>query len=81
MLICVYAHYFGHPRRRLSPTQDQGGGQGETLRQVALRGLLREIDEQVPSPLPRLSEPILKSYAPGSIDIDNERIYDLIGFP
>ncbi len=54
---------------------------GETLRQVALRGLLREIDEQVPSPLPRLSEPILKSYAPGSIDIDNERIYDLIGFP
>ena len=55
--------------------------EGETLRQIALRGILREIDEKVPSPLPRLSEPILKSYAPGSIDIDNERIYDLIGFP
>jgi hypothetical protein len=41
---------------------------------------MREINEQPPSPLPRLSEPILKSYAPGSIDIDNERIYDLIGF-
>jgi hypothetical protein len=46
-----------------------------------LRGILREIGEQDTLPLPRLSEPVLKSYAPGSIDIDNERIYDLIGFP
>jgi plasmid stability protein len=55
--------------------------QGKTIRTIALRGILREIDEPESSPLPRLSEPILKSYAPGSIDIDNERIYDLIGFP
>ena len=55
--------------------------QGETIRAIALRGILHEIDELEVSPLPRLSEPILKSYAPGSIDIDNERIYDLIGFP
>jgi len=55
--------------------------EGETFRQIALRGFLHVIDEQAPAPLPRLSEPILKSYAPGSIDIDNERIYDLIGFP
>jgi len=54
---------------------------GETIRVIALRGILREIDEQDTAPLPRLSEPILKSYAPGSIDIDNEQIYDLIGFP
>jgi hypothetical protein len=55
--------------------------EGDTLRAIALRGILREIDEQPAAALPRLSEPILKSYAPGSIDIDNERIYDLIGFP
>jgi hypothetical protein len=55
--------------------------EGKTIRKIALRGILREIDEQDAPPLPRLSEPILKSYAPGSIDIDNERIYDLIGFP
>jgi hypothetical protein len=54
--------------------------EGKTIRKIALRGIFREIDEP-DSPLPRLSEPILKSYAPGSIDIDNERIYDLIGFP
>ncbi len=56
--------------------------EGETIREIALRGILREIDEGDDTPpLPRLSEPILKSYAPGSIDIDNETIYDLIGFP
>ena len=56
--------------------------EGKTIRKIALRGLLREIDERDDAPpLPRLSEPTLKSYAPGSIDIDNERIYDLIGFP
>ncbi len=57
--------------------------EGQTIREIALRGILSEIGEKntpLP-PLPRLSEPILKSYAPGSIDIDNERIYDLIGFP
>ena len=55
--------------------------EGKTIRKIALRGILREIDERDTTPLPRLSEPILKSYAPGSIDIDDERIYDLIGFP
>ena len=55
--------------------------EGKTIRKIALRGILREIDEQETPPLPRLSEHILKSYAPGSIEIDNERIYDLIGFP
>jgi hypothetical protein len=46
-----------------------------------LRGILREIEQPVPKSTRRLAEPILKSYAPGSIRIDNEQIYDLIGFP
>jgi plasmid stability protein len=54
---------------------------GQTVREIALRGILREIDEPAVKPVRRLAEPILKSYAPGSIRIDNEQIYDLIGFP
>jgi len=54
--------------------------EGDTVREVALRGILREIDSPT-QPIPRLAEPILKSHAPGSIRIDNEQIYDLIGFP
>ena len=55
--------------------------EGETVRQIALRGIEREIEPAEARSVRRLQEPILKSYAPGSIQIDNERIYDLIGFP
>lgn len=55
--------------------------EGQTVREIAVRGIRREIEQPAPEPARRLTEPILKSYAPGSIRIDNERIYDLIGFP
>jgi hypothetical protein len=55
--------------------------EGKTLRKIALRGIYREIEIPAAQPARRLTEPILKSYAPGSIRIDNEQIYDLIGFP
>ncbi len=55
--------------------------EGEPVRQIVLRGILREIEQPVAKSTRRLAEPILKSYAPGSIRIDNEQIYDLIGFP
>ncbi|MGB7266037.1 MAG: hypothetical protein WBC92_11030 [Terracidiphilus sp.] len=55
--------------------------EGQTVRQIAVRGIEKEIEQPAGKPVPRLTEPILKSYAPGSIRIDNERIYDLIGFP
>ncbi|MGO9339475.1 MAG: hypothetical protein ACLPY1_18405 [Terracidiphilus sp.] len=54
---------------------------GQTIREIALRGILREIDGAATKPLKRLTEPILKSHSPGSIRIDNEQIYGLIGFP
>jgi hypothetical protein len=55
--------------------------EGQTVRQIALRGIQREIEQAAAAPVRRLREPILQSYAPESIQIDNERIYDLIGFP
>jgi hypothetical protein len=55
--------------------------EGEAVRQIILRGISREMEQSATKPVRRLTEPILKSYAPGSIRIDNERIYDLIGFP
>jgi hypothetical protein len=55
--------------------------EGETIREIALRGILKEIEAPAARPARRLAEPILKSYSPGSIRIDSEQIYDLIGFP
>ncbi len=55
--------------------------EGQALRHIVLRAIVREIEYPAAKPARRLAEPILKSYAPGSIRIDNEQIYDLIGFP
>ena len=55
--------------------------EGQTVRQIALRGIQREIEGSKAKTVKRLAEPILKSYAPGSIRIDNDQIYDLIGIP
>ena len=55
--------------------------EGRTVRQLVLRSLQREIEQDPPKPVKRLEEPILKSFSPGSIRIDNEQIYDIIGFP
>lgn len=55
--------------------------EGQTVREITLRAIQREIEQPTARPVRRLVEPILKSYAPGAIRIDNEQIYDLIGFP
>lgn len=55
--------------------------EGRTVRQLVLGAIHREIDDTPAKPVKRLTEPILKSYSPGSIRIDNEQIYDIIGFP
>lgn len=55
--------------------------EGRTVRQLVLGAIDREIDPATAKPVKRLTQPILKSYSPGSIHIDNEQIYDIIGFP
>ncbi len=55
--------------------------EGRTVRQLVLGAIHREIDDTPAKPVKRLTEPILKSNSPGSIRIDNEQVYDIIGFP
>jgi hypothetical protein len=55
--------------------------EGTSVRKIVLRSIEKELDGEIPRKVSRLSEPILKSYAPGSIRLNNEQIYDLIGFP
>jgi hypothetical protein len=51
-----------------------------SIRQIVLRCIDKELDGELPRKVNRLTQPILKSYAPGSIRLNNEKIYDLIGF-
>jgi hypothetical protein len=55
--------------------------EGQTLRQIVLRALQGEIEQSDAEPVRRLSEPMLKSDASGSIWIDAEQSDDIIGFP
>jgi hypothetical protein len=53
-----------------------------TVKQIVLRALEGALRTRIPHPAPkRLMLPIIHSKNPGTLDIDNERIYDLIGFP
>lgn len=55
--------------------------EGKPLRQIVLRGIEREIAEPAPKHARRFKVPIIQSVAPGTIDLTNEQIYDLIDFP
>ena len=59
----------------------KAASEGRPVRQIVLRGIQREMESPAVKPVKRLKKPILKSHKPGSIRVDNERIYDLIGFP
>ncbi|HET7102226.1 MAG TPA: hypothetical protein VFJ52_13820 [Terriglobia bacterium] len=55
--------------------------EGQSVRQLVLRGIEHAVEGPAVRPVRRLRTPILKLHRPGSIRIDNERIYDLISFP
>jgi hypothetical protein len=59
--------------------------EGETLREIVLRGILRELERpaEQPEDVPRkrFELPVIRSARPGSLKINNETIHDLIEFP
>jgi hypothetical protein len=70
------------PDMKLSLLAAKAEQEGTSVLEIVLRGIDNELSgNQEPRKVNRLTEPILKSYAPGSIRLNNEQIYDLIGFP
>ena len=55
--------------------------EGGTVKQLLLRGAETVLREPVAKKVRRLRAPILNAGKAGSLEIDNEAIYDLIGFP
>jgi hypothetical protein len=53
--------------------------EGKPLRQIVLRSVQRELTEQ--TPVRKFEIPIIPSSRPGTLELTNEQIYDLIGFP
>jgi hypothetical protein len=55
--------------------------EGTTMRAIVLRAIEAELEAEGQGPTRRGRFPVLKSTRPGSLNIDNETIYDLIDFP
>jgi len=57
--------------------------QGASVKQLVLRGVDTVLRESEKKPVRRkLKLPLVRPKHPGkTVDLDNERIYDLIGFP
>jgi hypothetical protein len=61
--------------------KSRAAAEGRTVKELLLRGAETVLHEPVKVRARRLKVPILNSGKPGSLKIDNEKIYDLIGFP
>jgi hypothetical protein len=54
--------------------------EGETLREIALRGILREIESVKGNPIRKLQLPVIPSSRPGTLNLTNEQIDELTAF-
>lgn len=55
--------------------------EGQTVRTLAVRAIERELDAARRGAIRRLAAPLLPAHAPGSIDVENEQIHELIALP
>jgi plasmid stability protein len=53
--------------------------EGQTVRQIALRGIQRELDEEK-RPVQKLQLPLIPSSRPGTLALTNEQIDELTAF-
>ena len=59
----------------------KAAGQKTTVKALVLRGVESVLSGDGPVSLPRLQLPLIAGGVPGSLNLDNDRIYDLIDFP
>lgn len=55
--------------------------EGTPVRQIVLRGILRELEGAGEKPVRRLQLPLIRSTRKDKLVIDNEKIYEIIDFP
>ena len=69
------------PDTKYRQLKGKAASEGTTVKALVMKGVEVVLAERNVPKRKKLNIPILLSTNPGSIDIDNERIYDLIGFP
>lgn len=59
----------------------KAASEGASVKYLVLKGVDTILNERAERPRRRLKLPIVNVGKPGSLKLDNEKIYDLIGFP
>jgi hypothetical protein len=55
--------------------------EGTTVKEIILRGVKVELHAQTKQAKKKLKLPLLESKEPGTLHLDNERIFEVISFP
>ena len=66
------------PDSKYRQLKSKAASEGTTVKALVLKGVEVVLTQKPSAPRRPLKLPLVKSTRPGSIDIDNERIYDLI---
>ncbi len=61
--------------------KSKAASQGTSVKALLLRGAESVLSVAEPRAKQRLKLPLIAGGKPGSLKLDNEKIYDLIGFP
>jgi len=59
----------------------RAAGEGRPAKALILEGVEQVLTTKASAPRPRIKLPIVSSKRPGTMRIDNARIYDIISFP
>jgi hypothetical protein len=69
------------PDTKYRQLKSRAASEGTTVKALVLQGVEGVLTRKAARQRKPLKLPLVRSSRPGSIDIDNEQIYDLIGFP
>jgi hemolysin activation/secretion protein len=59
----------------------RAASEGTTVKELILRGVEQVLQESRRKPRRRVKLPLVPSKSPGTLQLDNAKIYDIISFP
>ena len=61
--------------------KSRAANEGSSVKELILRGTQRVLKEKLHKPGKRVERPLIRSKQPGTLELDNERIFEIISFP
>jgi hypothetical protein len=61
--------------------KSRAASEGSSAKELILRGVQQVLKERPRKPGRRVKFPIIRSKQPGTLELDNERIFEIISFP